>query len=319
MKINVKLIEYNFFTYVIIQNHYMKNMKINSSLMHILKAKMRQKFGIKTINENSVKITGKGMEDGFPYIKLDNGKIFFHRFFKSPLTEVNTRYKYSHYEIDKKPHPKFGVHLNHIDNLHNLKINENVRKDLLDKLPIKSGDIVLELGAFCGFGTMKISEMVGEKGKVIAVEADKINYKILEKNIVNNNLKNVKIINKGIWNSKGKLSLFKESNQRNSLVKDLLSNIESKEKIEVDTVDNILKDLEIESVDFVTMEINAAEIEALQGMNKVLSQKNIRIIAAGWYEYEGKEAWRKIKEILEEFGFTVYIGVQNRIFAYKDQ
>jgi len=297
----------------------MKNMKINSSLTHILKAKMRQKFGIKTIDENSVKITEEGTEDGFPYIKLNDGKIFFHRFFKSPLTEVNTRYKYSHYEINKKPHPKFGVHLNHIDNLQNLKINENVRRKLLNKLPIKSGDIVLELGAFCGFGTMKISKMVGEKGKVIAIEADKINYKILEKNIVKNNIKNVEIVNKGIWNSKGKLSLFKESNQRNSLVKDLLNNIESKEEIEVDTVDNILRDLNIKKIDFVTMEINAAEIKALQGMNEVLSQKNIRIIAAGWYQYEGKQVWIKIKEILEEFGFTVYIGVQNRIFAFKEQ
>lgn len=294
-------------------------MKINTSLTHILKAKMRQKFGIKTSDENSLKITEEGKEDGLPYIRLNDGKIFFHRFFNSPLTEVNTRYKYSHYEIDKKPHPNFGVHLNHIDNLHNLKINEKIRKELLTKLPIKSGDIVLELGAFCGYGTMKISEMVGEKGKVIAVEADKINYKILEKNVLKNNFKNIKIVNKGIWNSKGKLSLFKESNQRNSLVKDLLNNVESDEMIEVDTVDNILKDLEIERVDFVTMEINAAEIEALQGMKKVLSQKNIRIIAAGWYEYEGKEAWRKMKEILEGFGFTVYLGVQNRIFAYKEQ
>ena len=248
----------------------MKNMKINSSLMHILKARMRQKFGIKTTDEDPLKIIKEGVEDGFPYIKLQDGKKFFHRFLKSPLTEVNTRYKHSHYEIDKIAHPKFGVHLNHIDNLLNVKINENTRKELLDKLPIKNGDVVIELGAFCGFGTMKISEMVGEKGKVISVEADRINYKILEKNITNNNLKNVKIINKGIWNSKGELSLFKESNQRNSLVEDLLNNIESKEKIEVDTVDNILKDLEIDRVDFVTMEINAAEIEALQGMNKVL-------------------------------------------------
>ena len=214
----------------------MKNMKINSSLTHILKAKMRQKFGIKSNDENSVKIIEKGEKDGFPFIKLNDGKVFFHRFFNSPLTEVNTRYKYSHYEIDKKPHPKFGVHLNHIDNLHNLKINKKTRNELLAKLPIKSGDIVLELGAFCGFGTMKISEMVGEKGKVVAVEADKINFKMLEKNILNNNFKNIKIVNKGIWNSKGKLSLFKESNQRNSLVKDLLNSVESNEiKIRITT------------------------------------------------------------------------------------
>lgn len=297
----------------------MKNIKINSSLMHIFKAKIRQKLGVNGNEENSVSIIKEGSEDGFPYIKTNEDKIFFHRFFKSPLNEVNSRYKFSHYEIDKKPHPKYGIHLNHIDNLLNLKINDYERKKLLERFPIKTGDVVLELGAFCGFGTMKLSNMVGEQGQVIAVEADKINYKILEKNIKNNKLTNVKILNKGIWNSKGELSLYKESNQRNSLVEELLDNVENSEKIEVDSIDNILKKFEIKQVDFVTMEINAAEIEALKGMGNVLSQDNVRIIAAGWYEYNGKPAWKEMKKILEKNGFTVYIGVQNRVYALKEK
>lgn len=285
--------------------------------MHILKAKMRQKLGTKNCEEISLKIIEEGNEDEIPFVKLTNGQVFFHRFFNSPLTEVYTRNIFSHYEIEKKAHPTFGVHLNHIDNLLNLKINDEERQKLLNFMPVKEGDIVLELGAFCGFGTMKLSNLVGENGKVIAVEADKINYKILEKNIKNNNLKNVKIVNKGIWNANGELSLYKESNQRNSLVEELLDNVEKSEKIEVDSVDNILKKLDINQVDFITMEINAAEIEALKGMKNVLMQDDIRIIAAGWYEYNGKPAWKKMKEILEEYGFTVYIGVQNRVYAFK--
>jgi len=184
-------------------------------------------------------------------------------------------------------------------------------------MPIKQGDVVLELGAYCGFGTMKLSQLVGENGKVIAVEADKINLEILKKNIHSNNIKNVIPINKGIWNKKGSLTLFKELNQRNSLVEGLLENIESKDEIEVDTVDNILSELKMVRTDFITMEINAAEINGLKGMQKTLSKNNIRLVSAGWYDFEGKPAWMKIKEILTKQGFSVYIGVQNRVFAIK--
>jgi len=285
--------------------------------MHILKARIRLKLETKTSGEDNLKIIESGEEDGYPYVKLNSGEIFFHRFFKSPLTEIYTRNVYSHYEIDQKPHPKFGIHLNHVDNLLNLKVDENTKKNLLDNMPVKEGDVVLELGAFCGFGTMKLSKLVGEKGKIIAVEAEKINFKILEKNIQSNKIKNVVVINKGIWNKKGKLALFKEFNQRNSLVADMLKKVQSQDEIEVDTVDNILSELNVEKVDFVIMEINAAEIKALEGMKKTLSQNNIRLVSSGWSKFEGKWTWKKIKEILTENGFSVYIGVQKRVFAIK--
>ena len=42
--------------------------------------------------------------------------------------------------------------------------------------------------------------------------------------------------------------------------------------IEVDKLDNILRELGIVNVDFITIEINGAEIEALEGMRETLNQ-----------------------------------------------
>lgn len=294
----------------------MKKVKINESLMHILKARMKQKLGISS-NQNSLKIVEEGKKDGVSFLKLDNGMIFFHEFTKKPLNEVYSRHVYSHYEIDKKPHSLYGIHRNHTDNLLSLKVDETIRNDLFKKMPVKYGDVVLELGAFYGFGSMKLSKLVGDNGKVISVEADKTNFEILKKNISENNISNIIPINKGIWNTKGNLTFFQESNQRNSLVDDLLENVEKQNSIEVDTVDNILSDLNIDHVDFISMEINAAEVNGLKGMKKTLSKNNIRLVCAGWYEFEGRPEWVSIKEILEEYGFSVYVGVQNRVFAIK--
>ena len=63
------------------------------------------------------------------------------------------------------------------------------------------------------------------------------------------------------------------------------------------------------------MENNGAEVNALEGMKKTLSHNNIRLVSAGWYKLEGNPRWVKIKEILMKYGFSVYIGVQNRVFA----
>ena len=66
------------------------------------------------------------------------------------------------------------------------------------------------------------------------------------------------------------------------------------------------------------MEINGAEIEALQGMEKILSQNKLRIIAAGWYEHNNELSFKKLVSILEKNHFKVFVGVQNRVYALKD-
>ena len=200
----------------------------------------------------------------------------------------------------------------------NLPVNSELKEFLMNKIPIKSGDVVIEMGSFRGFGTIKLSQLVGKNGKIIAIESSKPNFEILKKNIEINKISNVLIVNKGIWNKKGTSLLYKEENQRTSLVKDLLKKSKNEVEIEVDTIDNILLENKVEKVDFITMEINAAEIEALKGMKNTLSKNGIRLIAAGWYDYHEQPAWKLIKKILEDYDFKVYVGKQNRIYAIKE-
>ena len=56
---------------------------------------------------------------------------------------------------------------------------------------IKEGDVVLDIGANIGYYVLIESQLVGEKGKVYAVEPVRSNFELLEKNVQLNNLKNV--------------------------------------------------------------------------------------------------------------------------------
>jgi len=291
-------------------------LKLNKSAFDLVKARISTKFR-NNENDEKIQILEKGVEGKYVYARLSNGLTFYDLTMKSLITSIFSRYHHSHYELTNKP-SKYAIHQSHVDNLLNLPISEEKKNYLKSKMPIKEGDVVLELGAFRGFGTIKLSELVGNNGLVIAVEASKENYNFLQKNISSNNINNVKTINKGIWSTTGKSLLHKEKDQRTSLVSDLLKNKSSHEEINIDTVDHILNELKIDKVDFITLEINAAEVEALMGMTKTLSNKSIRLVSAGWYNYKGEPAWKRLKDILEKYDFEVFIGVQNRVFAIKE-
>ena len=292
-----------------------QNINFNSSLFHIIKAKSYQKFGLKNQDDNRIKITERGIDE-FPFVKTNLNKIFYYDNINNILLDIFSRYEFSHYEIAQPAHKKYGIHRNHIDNLTNLKVDNKTRKMLMSEMPIKKGDVVVELGSFYGFGTMKLSELVGEEGKIIAIEADRKNFQILNKNIQMNNISNVITVNKGIWSKSGNGMLYKIKNQGNSLVPEFLKN-NDQDQIEIDTLDNILASYNINKIDFISMEINGAEIEALLGMEKILSQSRLRIVAAGLYEYNNELSFHKIVNILQKNNFKTFVGVQNRVFSLK--
>jgi precorrin-6B methylase 2 len=71
---------------------------------------------------------------------------------------------------------------------------EEQASKLYPPLKIKAGDVVCDMGAGSGYHTMKLSELVGEKGKVYAVDVQPQMLEILGKRLKDNNVKNVKLI-----------------------------------------------------------------------------------------------------------------------------
>ena len=144
---------------------------------------------------------------------------------------------------------------------------------LFDKL--LPGNTVVDIGANIGVFTIKAAKAVGDKGKVIAIEPEPNNIEILMKNVKANDLNNIVIVPKGVWSSKGLLKLFlTDGIGGHSLLWDEGQFIQ----VEVDTLDNILDNLNIGVVHFIKIDIEGAEREALKGMEKTLVNNNITIV-----------------------------------------
>jgi FkbM family methyltransferase len=67
----------------------------------------------------------------------------------------------------------------------------------------KPGDIVFDLGAYCGVSSYYFSQLVGSTGKVYAFEPDPLNFSLLQRNIARHSLTNVAAVQVAVSASSG--------------------------------------------------------------------------------------------------------------------
>lgn len=238
------------------------------------------------------------------YVKLTNGKIFIGQ-------PSQDHYKKLHFllnkPIRKKVPPELMQTLIDIDFRYMSRRNNAMNLKEGKFLELEKGDVVLEIGAYIGFHAMRLSELVGPTGKVVAVEAIPANYAIMKKNIELNKLNNITPINMAIWKNKGFISMNMNDHQKNSIVDNV---VQSKKmmKLPCNTIDDIVKDLNLKKVDYIRIQINGAELEALEGMKNVIKGKP-KVLAA--VPYKNKD---EIERWFAEHGYrTQYTG--HSIFA----
>lgn len=175
------------------------------------------------------------------------------------------------------------------------------------KREIKKGDIVLDLGANIGYYTLLLARLVGEEGKVFAFEPDPTNFSWLEKNVEMNGYKNVVLIPKAVSNKTGKIRLY--LSQRNRADHRIYDSQDGRQSIEIETVrlDDYFKDYG-GKIDFIKMDIQGAEGEALQGMSGLLKNNDVKMLmefSPGGLKISGMEPEECLK-LLTGFGFRLY-------------
>ena len=135
---------------------------------------------------------------------------------------------------------------------------------------ITRGDVVVDIGANIGFFTLHFARLVGPEGHVFAFEPDPGNFRLLQQNVQENGYENVTLIPKAVSNSSGKTRLFLcDSNVGDHRIYD--SPGEERTSVEIETIrlDDFLAGSE-RPVDFIKMDIQGAEMLALEGMESTL-------------------------------------------------
>ncbi|HUV33119.1 MAG TPA: FkbM family methyltransferase [Devosiaceae bacterium] len=284
-------------------------------------------------------------DDGVPWIERREDGLRFHGFWTEPanlevwrilrpampaaldprwfrlVKDYINRFLYPHMRPDLRPHgfapgALFGFHGQHKDAIADYP-DEVARAHLAAAFLPKPADIVLDCGAFLGFGDLHMSR-AAPRGRIIAVEPDVDCYALLQRNLEHNRISNVETVQAAIWESEGELTLERSFAQANTLVAEV-SRGEETSTVETVSVDALLKRLKVRGLDMLSLTLNGAEVEALKGATRTLERDRPRIRLAGWYHRGGKPIHELVTPILEAAGYWVFVGRRGNVMALPEE
>ena len=150
---------------------------------------------------------------------------------------------------------------------------------------LKHGDTFIDIGAHVGFFSMIASKLVGAYGKVYSFEMNPENYFMLVTNTNVNNFKNIRPHNWAVSDSSGPVQFW--INQDN----------------DGDQYDSLGK------VDFIKMDVEGAEVLALNGMIELL-KKNLPIVALEINNFglaQMGHKYQDIRTIMNKIGYRCWL------------
>ena len=285
-----------------------------------------------------------GISDGgVPYITLAQGPSFygnhatpmeafryrclprairqkFPRSCVSVALDIVLRYAYAHAEAYRTPPVEPSLrgefHRNHQDTINDLvSLTRQQRQELAQRFVIGEGDVVIDGGAFIGFGALKYSRLVESKGRVIAFEADPDNQHLFDQNMNENQVSNVTLIRCALWDTVGTMSLNQAGRQANSVIDQIVQGGSSL-TVRTDTIDSVVNEMGLEKVSLVSLTINGAELEAIRGMHRTLKMHRPNLVVAGWYKRDGVAICDLAARELESVGYQSAIGSRGRLYAW---
>jgi FkbM family methyltransferase len=171
----------------------------------------------------------------------------------------------------------------------------------LEEYVPREEDVVIDVGAYTGDTALIFSRLVGEKGRVIAFEPDSHSFRKLVKNIKALRLKNVVALKRLLWSRKAVVK-FAETNAIGSSVF-LLEECGRIRRIRATTLDEEVRRLNLDRVDFIKMDVEGAEIEVLKGARRTLREKTPHLAIATYHVVRGKQTREEVEKILRRLGY----------------
>jgi FkbM family methyltransferase len=177
----------------------------------------------------------------------------------------------------------------------------NHESEIMEYFIPNEGETVVDVGAHIGLYSLIAAKRVGSSGKVIAIEPDPENFKILKKNILLNQLSNIEPLECAVYSAREKLKLFlPELDQGrtifNTVMQERAGASSNFLEVEANTLDNILGSLQTTELSWIKIDVEGAELEVLKGaVNTLSSNKNITLVI----EIHGIEIYREMINYLE--------------------
>jgi FkbM family methyltransferase len=172
----------------------------------------------------------------------------------------------------------------------------------------RRGDTIIDAGAHVGNCAVLFSRLVGPTGRVVCLEPFDASYSRLVERTRRWRLDNVIAIRKGLWKSRGVLSMrvFTDTTLGANIVNEVHKQVAtSGHQIEVTSLDELTRELGLDHVEMVKMDIEGAEIEAVEGAGTVLLAMNAVFAIASYHIRDGQPTAFALERMFRERGCDV--------------
>ena len=194
---------------------------------------------------------------------------------------------------------------------------------------LRAGNTFLDIGANVGFYSLLASSIVGESGRVIAIEPNPKTYRRLTETIEANGITNVLALNLALGRERGRLSLFMDPASGNDTATLVSHDGPESVEVEVHPLDDIAAAHQIDTIDYLKIDVDGFEPDVFAGAKRLLTEGKIKFIQTEicdyWLRLNGSSP-DKLHQLITASGFTDTAGIPtftahcivDRFFARSD-
>jgi len=160
----------------------------------------------------------------------------------------------------------------------------------------KPGDVFLDVGAYIGWYTIQAAKAVGPSGMVVALEPHAYNRNQLEENLALNGLVDCRVLPMAAWSEGTEIGWHADDDVPVWSRVDRASHARSVQAV---SIDSLVSEAGLTDVNWIKMDIEGAEIEALEGAKKTLERFRPVLFI------EIHETLDPVRRFLEGFGYVI--------------
>ncbi len=173
---------------------------------------------------------------------------------------------------------------------------------------LKPGDVFVDVGANVGYYSLLASSLVGDSGKVVAIEALPEIFEKLKNNLEMNHANNVRAVNMAVWDRTDLITLFTQAGdlQANTTAMHGWAdqwNLQKKCQVRAASLPAILSPEEIQGARLIKIDVEGAEWRVISGLTALshVCRRDLEIVvevAPRMLQEQGKSC----QDVLDFFG-----------------
>jgi FkbM family methyltransferase len=178
------------------------------------------------------------------------------------------------------------------------------------KTTLKEGMCFVDVGANIGYYTTLAARLVGDSGRVVAIEPDPYNFSLLGRNVRSNRLHNVTLLHVAAGAVKGTGQLCRSATNFGDHRIGSRESGRSRVDVPILPIDDLCDAHGIERVDVVKVDVQGYEFFAMQGMERILRSGTPMMVMTEFWPRGIEQAGASHEEyfqMFESLGFRAHV------------